>query len=71
MERRMVTLAGMTRQKVAQEMTKQTPYTITADMVSYVNGENRMNVYAAQFGDVTVLCWLRPDGECMVKSVSW
>lgn len=71
MEPRMVTQPAMIRKKVAQEMTKQTPYTITADMVSYVKGRVQLNVYAAQFGDVTVLCWVRPDGECMVKSVSW
>lgn len=57
--------------KIAEEMTQKTHYTITPDMVTYVKGDVRMNVYAAQYGDVTVLCWVRPDGEFKVKSVFW
>lgn len=68
----MYTVTGVMREIVAKEMTAQTQYTITTDMVSYVKGEdNRMNVYASQVGDATVLCWLRPDGRCIVKTVDW
>lgn len=67
----MFTVTSAIRQQVAQEMTKETGYAITADMVSYVKGSPWMNVYAAQFGDITVLCWVRPDGEYIVKCVCW
>ena len=59
------------RQRVAQEMTMQTHCTITADMVSYVKTRDRMNIYAAQYGDETILCWVRSDGEFIVKRVCW
>ena len=70
MEPRMYTVTAIVRQKVAQEMTKRTPYTITADMVSRVKGDD-MNVYVAQYGDVSVLCWVRPDEELIIRCVPW
>lgn len=67
----MYTVTGVVRQIVAAAMSEQTKHNITADMVNYVHGESLMNVYAAQVGDVTVLCWFRQDGQCIVKSVCW
>lgn len=57
-------------QKVAEEMTAQTSYTVTADMVVQV-GEHDSGayVYAAQCGDTTILCWLEGDGTCVVQNI--
>lgn len=68
----MYTVTGVMRKVAAEEMTAQTPYTITADMVSYVQGEDdQINVFASQVGNVTVLCGFRPYGKCIVKTVEW
>ena len=57
-------------QQIAQVMTNRTPYTISSDKVTAVKGEDRMRVYSAQVGDVTILCWDRGD-DFIVKTVSW
>lgn len=57
-------------QQIAHVMTNRTPYTISADKITSVKGEDRMRVYSAQFGDVTILCWDRGD-DFIIKTVSW
>lgn len=55
-------------QKVADEMTDQTPFTVTADMVVQVGEhESGAYVYAAQCGDTTLLCWIEGDGTCFIQ----
>lgn len=54
-------------QKVAEEMTAQTSWTVTADMVVQVGQHTQgAYVYAAQCGDTTLLCWIEGDGTCFV-----
>lgn len=57
-------------QQIAQVMTNRTPYIIPMDKVTSVNGEDRMHVYSAQYGDVTILCWDQGN-DFIIKTVSW
>ena len=57
-------------QRIAQAMTNHTPHTVSADMVTPVKGEDRMKVYSAQVGDVTILCWDQGN-KFVVKTVCW
>ena len=66
----MVTVDGAIRQRIAQVMTQRTFRNVTADKVNVVKGEDRMNIFSAQVGDVTVLCWVRGD-EFIIKTVNW
>ncbi|MBO5413209.1 MAG: hypothetical protein J6A29_02755 [Clostridia bacterium] len=66
----MVTAAGALRQSIAQVMTQRTGYTISAYQVNFVLGEDRRQIFSAQVGDVTVLCWARGD-EFIIKTVNW
>lgn len=66
----MVTVDGAIRQRIAQVMTQRTFRNVTADKVNVVKGEDRMNIFSAQVGDVTVLCWARGD-EFIIKTVNW
>ena len=55
-------------QKVAEEMTAQTSWTVTADMVVRVGQHtDGVFVYAAQCGDTTLLCWIERDGTCTIQ----
>lgn len=59
-------------QRVAEEMTKETHWDVTADLVTKISQENpHVAIYAAQVGDVTILCWARIDGSFLVKHVCW
>ena len=54
-------------QKVAEEMTAQTSWTVTADMVVQVGQHTQgAYVYAAQCGDTTLICWIEGDGTCTI-----
>ncbi|MGN1301410.1 MAG: hypothetical protein ACI4U9_02660 [Clostridia bacterium] len=66
----MVTATGAMRQRIAQVMTHRTQYTISAHQVNFVLGEDRMNIFSAQVGNVTILCWDR-NGEFIIKEVPW
>ena len=66
----MVTATGAMRQKIAMVMSHRTQYTVSADKVNRVNGEIQMNIFSAQVGDVTILCWAR-DNEFIIKTVNW
>ena len=66
----MVTSTGALRQRIAQVMTQHTGYTISAYQVNFVLGEDRMNIFSAQSGNVTVLCWARGE-DFIIKTVNW
>lgn len=57
-------------QKVAEQMTAQTSWTVTPDMVVQV-GEHPSGayVYAAQCDETTLLCWIVGDGTCVVQDI--
>ena len=59
--------------RIAEEMTSNTPWYITPDMVTKLkkDGPKGITVYAAQCGDTTIICWEKGCGEFSVKYVSW
>ena len=57
-------------QKVAEEMTSQTSYTVTAENVIQVGKHSSGPfVYATQCGHATLLCWIERDGTCVVQDI--
>ena len=56
------------KELVATEMTKQTGHCIKADMVEKIPNDN---MYIANYGNVTILCWVRDNGNYVVKKVCW
>lgn len=57
-------------QKVAEEMTAQTSYTVTPDMVVQVGKhDSGAFVYAVQCGETTLLCWIKGTGSCVVQDI--
>lgn len=66
------TVIGMAKENVAKEMTRQTPYSVTKDMVTWVRGEAGNGVFVAHINDnVTILCKIRGVGKLDIKTVSW
>ncbi len=58
--------------KIAEEMTRQSKWKVTAEQVTKIKEESEnMVVYGAICGDVTILCWRHVSGTCKVKWVTW
>ena len=71
-EARTRTVIGMAIENVAKEMTRQTSYTVTRDMVTFVRGNVGKGVFVANVNDnVTILCKIRGAGKLDIRTISW
>ena len=58
--------------RIANEMSAQSNWLVKPEQVSKIKEENeKMSVYAAQIGDVTILCWAHIGGTYHVKWICW
>lgn len=61
-----------TARAVAKAMSDKTPWHITPEMVTPIKPMRPyMAVYAAQTGNVTILCWAHINGHFTVKYTKW
>ena len=68
---RIRTVVSIVKENVAKEMSKQTQYTVTRDMVTWVKAKEGNGVFVAHVDNVTLLCKIYGVGNYCVKTISW
>ncbi len=60
-------------EEIVKAMNKKTRYNVNSEMITKIKSENsKISVYAAQVGDVIILCWINfHTNEYSVETVSW
>lgn len=56
---------------IAEAMTKETQLYVHPQDVHLISYNPQMRIFAAQNGDVTIICWEKLDATHVVKKVIW
>lgn len=59
------------KQDVAEAMRARTKLPIYESSIVKIENDADMNIFAAQMGSTTVLCWRLYGGHFLVKTVKW